>query len=213
MRYQSLITPEQYSRQKRTDIRSAMARALQTHLRELRIQTGSGLVGFGAVHDAWPDPEDTYQAPCTATVLPSGYDILSAGMAPALLDDTWEPRGQPGLALYKTGEVGANFDIGIRCPTDNERSLFVAAIEDAWITAGILMEGPGMRYGILLPMPDYWDVCMVASLRSVRLSDDEDHAIRNRREATITVFGTAPVVKLGPVQPLKITTTMIVNAT
>lgn len=201
--YPSLIQPSEYSRSQTADLRTAMARALQRYLQDLRAETGVPV--FQQVFDAWPDPESPYIAPCTATVLPGAVVYESAGMTPALLDETWEPKGQPGLALYKTAEVMAEFEIAIRCPTPEERVQAMAAIEDSWIAPGVLMAPEGARYGILLDMPDYWGLSLLASIKSSRISDDSDSALREHREGTISISAQAAVVKLGPVQPMAIT--------
>lgn len=200
------ISRSLYSRKQTLDVRSAMARALVTRLRALEVLLPEGgTTKFGAVYETWPDPEDAYVAPCTATVLPSPYPFEASQLTPALLEETWEPQGLPGFGLYKLAEVVADFEILIRCPTAEERRVFLAAMETAWVEPGLLMDSVnGPRYGIVLPMPEYWSVCAVFSQKSLRILDDEDRAMREHREAVLTVTGQAPQVKLDRVQPMKL---------
>lgn len=196
----------QYSRKRTKSLRAAMAEALQTKLLLARFDRGDGTTfPLAEVYPAWPDPEDHYVYP-SATILPGPATYEDAGMTPTLLDGTWEPEGQPGFGLYKLSELVVPFEVQVRAPTDSERDLLVAGLEDMWVEEGVLMDHEvGARYGVELDLPGYWGVCAIFSLQSVRILDNEDSAQRQHREAVLSVIGRAPQVKLGPVQPMKLT--------
>lgn len=201
----TIISPAAYSRTQTMDIRSAMARALAVKLTAAEYPAPDGRVlKFAEVFDTWPDPEDAYRPPGTAAILPAAYPMEPSQLTPTLLEETWEPAGQAGFGLYKTAEVMADFEILIRASTAAERRVFLTGIESMWVAEHVLMDPvQGARYGILLPMPEYWGTCAEFALKTIRVLDDEDRAMREHREAIITVSGLAAMVKLGPVQPMK----------
>lgn len=198
----------QYSRKRSKSLRAAMAEALQTKLLLARFDRGDGTTfPMAEVYPAWPDPEDHYVYP-SAVVLPGSAVYEDSGMTPTLLECTWEPEGQAGFGLYKTSELVATYEIQVRAPTDSERDLLVAGLEDMWIADGVLMDHvDGPRYGILLDLPAYWGITSTFSLQTVRILDNEESAQRQHREAVLSVTGRASQVKLGPVQPMKLTIT------
>lgn len=198
-----------YSRSATLDIRSAMALALVRKIdaAEFTAQDGTPL-RFAEVFDNWPTYQDTYRAPGTACVLPGDMPLEASRLTPSLMEDTWEPAGMPGLALYQLAEVNTSFDIAIKCPSIAERQVFLAGLENMWNHDDLLLDDAGARYGVSLPLPEYWGVDAVFSLKSVRLQDDENSAMREQREAVITVTGQAPQVVLRRVQPMTLTVRM-----
>lgn len=203
-------TPQQYSRSQSLDLRAAMATALAKKLRETEFPTpAGGTIRFAEVFDAWPRYTDRHVAPA-ACVLPSSWIYDAARMTPTLLEDTWEPKGAVGFGLYKLADITADFDIMIRAPSDAERSVLIAGLEQIWVAPEVLMDPlQGARYGVLLEMPEYWNVCAGFALKSARVLDDETRAMREHREAILTVTGQAPQVKLAPVRPLSLTVRVI----
>lgn len=194
-----------YPRTRTQSLRAAMAEAIATRLYALRFDVPGGPTMFAEVYAAWPDPESHYVTPA-AVVLPGPGTYEDAGLTPTLLDDTWEPQGRPGWGLYKTAELVVPFEVQVRCPTDAERDVVVATVEDSWIADGVLMDHrDGPRYGVVLEMPGYWGTCASFSLLSSRVMDDAEGVMRGQREATFQITGRAAQVKLGPVQPLKVT--------
>jgi hypothetical protein len=210
----SVVKPARppYSRVQMLDIHQAMARAIARHLATLPVlDTENMPVAFGAIYDHWPDPEDAYVAPCTASVMAVPYTYSASQLTPSLIESTWEPKGLPGQGLYKLAECEEDFEIRLRCPSSEARSWFVAALETAWVNPSLMMAHPnGGRYGISLNMPEYWGLDGTFKLKSAKVLDNEDNAMRKHREASIIVSGVAAQVKLGPVQPMKLTVTQTV---
>lgn len=201
-----MLPKASYSRKHILSLRAAMAFALTDKLRNTGFSTpGGGLTYLNEVYPEWPDPEDNFVTPA-ATIMPGTAVYEDAGMTPTLLQETWEPYGQPGWGLYKTSELVVPYTIQIRCPTSAERDVIVAGVEDMWVDDEVLMDHQeGARYGILIDLPQYWGVTATFTLMSMETLDNEDAAMRNHREATFSIMGRAPAVKLGPVQPCKLT--------
>ena len=196
-----MFTLDQYSRKASLNVRDAMARALSRHLKTLTFQFG---VRFTDVFDEWPSYVKRYRPPC-ACVLPSSW-AYSGWMTPTLLEDTWEPQGAQGFGLYKTGEAETELEISIATTSTEERALIEQGIEDAFVDPELLMsEQRGPRNAILLPMPEYYGLNVRFSLLRGRVIDDEDSAIREKRNAVLTVSAQASKVKVGPVYPLALT--------
>jgi hypothetical protein len=183
-----------------------MALALARKLRAAVFPRPSGgQLRFAEVFESWPDYTQRFVPPA-ACVLPGSWPYDAARMTPTLLEDTWEPHGDVGFGLYKTADISADFEINIRATSDAERAVLLAGLEDIWVADEVLMDHiSGARYGVLIEMTEYWGVCAGFALKSARVVDNEDMAIRNHREAIITVTGQAPQVKLAPVRPLKLT--------
>lgn len=209
-----MITRAQYSRKQRRSLRFALAGALQQLLVDTDFYTPDGTIThLSQVFDEWPSPEDNYTTPA-ACVLPGQGTYEDAGYTPTLLEETWEPKGQPGLGLYKTAELVVPYEIQVRAPTGAERDVIIMGLEDLWVAKGVLMDhAQGARYGILIDMPDYWGVTASFSLMYVRTMDDPDAAMRNHREAVVGVTARADHVKLGPVQPMKLTVRTVITST
>lgn len=196
----------QYSRKQTLDVRSAMATAIARKLRDSVFPRGSGgSIKFAEVFESWPSYEQRYVPP-SACVLPTPTLYDAARLTPTLLEDTWEPPGDVGFGLYQLADIEVEFEINIRAASSAERSDIIAGLEQAWVADGILMDQvAGARYGILLEMPEYWGLCAGFSLVSARTLDDEDKAMREHREAVLSVKGVASQVTLRPVRPLNLT--------
>jgi len=205
-------TPPTYSRSQTLDLRSAMSRAVAKRLREAEFfKPGGGTMRFAQVFDHWAEYQQRYIAN-TAAVVPSESLYDAARLTPTLLEDTWEPRGEVGVGLYKTADIETEVKVLMRCPTEAERAAFIAGVEDLWVSEQVLMDHEaGPRYGVLLPMVEYWSICAGFALKAIRVIDDEQRAMRDRWEAEILIAGQAPQVKLGPVRPLRLTVRMTVE--
>lgn len=206
------IVREQYSRSQSLDIKQAMASAVARYLRSLRFPRASGgSFAFSQVFEEWPEYEQRYVPP-SACVLPTPTIYAPARTTPTLLEDTWEIRGEPGFGLYKLADIEADFEINVRAPSNAERSDIIMGIEQIWVAEEVLMDhSSGARYGIELPMPEYWGLLATFALRSARVLDNEDMAMKGHREAILTLQGAAPQVKLGLVRPLNLNVKLRVN--
>ncbi len=204
---------EQYSRTKTRDLRGAMAEALKTYLAGISIPVEAGVVKFAKVFSEWPDYDDKFITP-SAVVLPSSAPYVAARLTPSLIEETWEPKGFQGFGLYALAEIDAEFEIKIRTTDKPTRSAIMSKLEELWVFPGYDMgdpyglrpdgqyQSPIDRYGVLLPMPDYYGLSARFALASQRVVDDQDPAMRNIREATITVTGQGRLVELLPVVPM-----------
>jgi len=193
-----MFTKDQYSRKATMAVRDAMACALARYLADLTFEFGVKLTG--AFHQ-WPSFVKRYRPPCVC-VLPSSWNY-GGWMTPTLLEDTWEPEGGQGFGLYKTGEAEAELEISIAVTSTAERTVIEQGIEDAFTDPqGLMSERRGPRNAILLPMPEYYGLKARFSLLRGRVIDDEDSAMREKRNAVITVSAQASKVRVGPVYPL-----------
>lgn len=183
-----------------------MAATLARHLREVEFPIPSGgSFRFAEVFDVWPRYTDRNVSPA-ACVLPSSWLYDAARLTPTLLEETWEPQGGVGFGLYKLADITLDFEINIRAPSAPERSAILMGIETAWVDPDVLMnQETGARYGVVLPMPEYWGVCAGYSLKSARILDDAGSSMREQREAIMVVTAQAPQVKLASVRPLRLT--------
>jgi hypothetical protein len=197
------ISRDQYSRKATRDVKSAMAQALARHLEGLEFFNPSRFQ-FAAVFDEWPSYLDRYVPP-SACVLPTSAKYADALFTPTLLEDTWEVKGEAGFGLYKLAEMDVDMEVSIRCAHVSERDAVMLGVEQSFVFPELLMsEAFGPRYGIMLPLPDYYGLCARFALSASRVIDDEDHAIREQRDAVFTVSAQASVVRVGPVYPLNL---------
>jgi hypothetical protein len=193
------MTKAEYPRKATRDVRNAAALALSRHMMGLTWE-GTEHQRFAEVFDSWPEFLDRYQPPA-ACVLPAGW--VYGAWEYTLLEDTWEPKGLPGFALYKTNELECEIEVSIRTTSPAEREVIVLAIEDAFQDPEMLMsQKRGPRNSIILPMPEYYGLTARFSLQRGRTIDDPDSALRERRDAVLTVSVQAIKVKVGPVYPM-----------
>jgi hypothetical protein len=207
-----IIDLSAYSRSQTLDARAAMARAVVKKLQRMMFRDPYGhSVQLAEVFEAWPSAGDRFIPPA-AVVLPGPWLYDAARLTPTLMEDTWEPRGQRGWGLYKLADISLDFEILIRAASDAERSVIVQGFEVAWVADEVTSDPvEGARYGIVLPMPEYWGICAEFALKSARVLDDEDRAMREHREVIFTINGVAPQVKVAPVRPMSPTVRVIVN--
>lgn len=200
-----VLSPDQFSRKQTTDLETALALAtLKVIDRAYPGPGGVGLIKFEQMYEDWPSYEDADVVPA-ATVLPDAPLIYGPSHpVPRLLEDTWEKPGEPGLGLYELCEATREFDIQIRGSTTAERNALLAGLESIFVDDALLIAPKmGARYGVIVPLPEYWGLsARLVRLQSVKL-DDQDTAARNIAEARVTVRAHAPNVRLGIVQPFK----------
>jgi len=198
------ITREEFSRRRTCDLETAMARGLKRLLEAAVFPAPGGPVRFLEVFDEWPGLNDGNVAPA-ACVLPDNDITYSAPEnTPALLEDTWERRGEPGFGLYKLSEGTKDLVVQARATTGAERTAIKGGIEEMFVDPRVLMTDEGVRYGIITTLPDYYGVPARYTLISSRKPDDADSAARNIEEAEFVVRCEAPHVVVGPVQPFKL---------
>jgi hypothetical protein len=202
---------DQYSRRKTMSARGAMSLALSRFLEQQTFHN-PGPFRFARVFSQWPSFVDKFVSP-SACVLPGEWRYVDALMTPALCPETVEPPstvpGQmagDGFGLYKLSEVEQDFEISMRASSVGERDAIVETLEEIWHAPGLLMnDASGARYGILLPLPEYFGVDARFSLLSARTIDNEETAIREHRDAVFTLSGQTIQVTVGPVSPLRLT--------
>lgn len=198
------ITREQYSRKATRDARGAMALALARHLAGLKF-FNPAMFQFVRVFAEWPSQLDRYIPP-SAVVLPSAWKYADWAFTPHLLEDTWENPGEAGFGLYKLSEIEVELEVSVRTNHVSEREAVILGVEESFVDPELLMsEKYGGRYGLLLDLPEYYNLTARFALQSARVIDDEDRAMREQRDAVFVISAQAPQVRVGPVNPLRLT--------
>lgn len=204
----------QYSKSQTMSARRAMQTALARHIKDLRLPNGRG---FTQVFTDWPAYEGKYVPP-TAVVMPAaGWKYADWSTSPTLLEDTAEPidptTGQiigAGWGLYKLAEIEMDLEITFSAQDNVLRDEVLAFLEEQFVAPDVLMdEINGPRYGIIVHMPEYFGLSCRFALSEGRVIDDEGTAMRDKREAVLTISAQAPHVKVGPVKPLILTVTKV----
>ena len=183
-----------FSRTASLDARDALAMALRRHVEALTF-AGSQAQKFAEVFEEWPSFIDSEVVPA-ACVLPGEFRYADAHMTPRLLEETWEPKGMPGWALQKTAELMCEFQLVIRTNLPAERPILMRAIEESF------QLGTDQRYGILVDLPEYYQIKGRFSLQGGSVIDNEDTAMREKRDAAFTVSASAPKVQVVAVWPM-----------
>jgi len=180
-----------------------MAMSLANHIASLEWQApGGGMTHFAEVFETWPAFIDRFVSP-SACVLPGDWKYGDSAFSPKLLEDTWENPGEPGFALYKVSEIECDLEISMRASSPAECEAAIRGVEEAFQNPGFLMDDPqGAQYGRWLTLPEYFGVPVRFALKGGRVIDNEDTAMREQRNAVITVMAQAPQVIVGPVYPL-----------
>lgn len=191
-----------YSRKATMDARDALAMALRRHVESLRF-TGCQADRFAEVFDEWPSFNEGMVVPAAA-VLPGEFRYDAWSLSPHLIEETWEPTGKPGWGLYQTAEVAAELQLDIRTNQIFERPILMRAIEDSFQAPNMLMDNTAARYGLLLDMPEYYGLKGRFAILSGSVIDNEDAAMREKRDAIFTISARVPKVQVGPVWPMAI---------
>ena len=195
----------QFSRKASIGVRNALALALARLVQDMTFP-GSQAQSFAVVYDEWPDFLDTGVFPA-ACILPGEFRYADSQMTPRLLEDTWEPKGMPGWGLQKTAELQTEFQLVIRTNLAGERAQLMQAVEDLFQPQDNLMDQTGPRYGLVVPLPEYYGVNGRFALLSGAVIDNEDTAMREKRDAAFTISASAPKVQVAPVWPMALQVT------
>lgn len=187
---------EKYSRTATRDVRDAMAMALRRLIEGL-VFPGSQAQRFAEVFDEWPSFLENQECPA-ACILPGEFRYSDAYFTPRLLEETWEPKGMPGWALNKTAELQTDFQLGVRTNLIAERAIIMRAVEEAF------QHGTDLRYGVILPLPDYYQLSARFVLTGGSVIDNEDTAMREKRDAAFTISAYAPKVQVVPIWPMSL---------
>jgi hypothetical protein len=196
-----------------------MALAFSRHLESLQFSHAGGAFQLSEVFDDWPSYTSRLIPP-SACILPGTWRYADWAFTPKLLEDTAEPAittdgmPGPGFALEKTAEMEAELEISIHSNNVAERDAVLLGIEDALVSpSGLMSEAAGPRYGILLPLPEYYALEGRFALQSARVIDDEERAMREQRDAVVTVSCQASKVQVVPVFPLRLSIRLAVERT
>jgi len=196
-----MMPREMYSRRQKLDLRLAIAAALAEYLRTLKFSADGRTFKFASVYDSWPNWLQGGQP--SAAVLPDDKLVYPRTQrAPVLMEETWEPVGQAGWGLYQLAEATCDMQLLVRAATNGERSAIIAEVENAFVAAGASgNDEAGRRVGLVLPMPDYYQLDARFTLLEQRVLDDAETAARNRNEAMFVLAAQAPQVRLDMVRP------------
>ena len=78
------------------------------------------------------------------------------------------------------------------------------AVEDLFQPVDNLMDQTGPRYGIVVPLPEYYGIHGRFALLAGAVIDNEDTAMREKRDAAFTISASAPKVQIVPVWPMAV---------
>jgi hypothetical protein len=200
-----MLRKEEFSRQQSMGLRESMAAALVRLLQSTTFigPLGRGVIKLETAFMEWPSYPDEYMGPA-ACVLPGEGKDVEGRLLPNLLEDTWEPKGQPGWGLYVLGEYESEFTIRVRAASAVERDAIIAGVEQLFVQdPGQMLIAPdkGNRYGTLLDLPEYFQSQARFGLKSTTVLDDEESAMREQREVAFIVSGQAKKLRVGLVQP------------
>jgi hypothetical protein len=200
-----------YSRRATLDLATAMATALRRLLLSAELKMPDGTpVRFSEVFEEWPGAEDEYVPPA-ACVLPGELVYGAAYPTPAPLEDTWEPPGQYGFMLTKVAEAELPIEVEVRTPTQGQRAQVVAALESLFFDRPVGHLGTDSRYGVVVPMPEYFGLPAHFALDRNRKLDDQDRALRNAWETVVRLNAQAPQVVLGRASPFTVSVEEVVG--
>jgi hypothetical protein len=200
-----MLAREDFSLKATQSIRGAMASALAAYVAGLSWDLDDGTtVKFAQVFDRWPHYLQRTVDP-SACVLPGSWKYGDALLTPTLLENTWEPKGGDGWGLYQTSEAEVELELSLRATTSEERDQLIQGLEDSFQDPDVLMSQRGAANRIVLPLPTYYGLSARYSLLSGRTIDSEEQAMREQRDAVLTISAQAPKVKVGPVHPMSIT--------
>ena len=188
-----------FSRKASLDVRGALAMALRRHVEGLTF-AGSQDQNFAEVFEEWPSFNES-EVPPAACVLPGEWKYADAHMTPRILEDTWEPKGMPGWALQKTAELMCEFQLVIRTNLPAERTILMRAIEESF------QKDTDQRYGILVDLPEYYQLTGRFVLLGGSVIDNEDTAMREMRDAAFTISASSPKVQVVPIWPMSLSIT------
>lgn len=200
------FTLEQFSRKQTLDLSTAIATAVARHMKDALFPGpgGVGSIQLAEVFADWPSYEQAQLSPAGCILPDSALVYDEAYPTPFLLDETWEPVGAPGFGMYALSEVKRDLDVVVRAATSPERNALVAGIEGLFFRPEIsALPGPS-RYGVLLTMPEYFDLPVRVSLAESRKMDNAESAVRNVWESQILLRTQAKHCVVRPVRPFNV---------
>lgn len=199
-----VFTPQQFSRSQSVDLETACALALIRWIDQPYPAPGGGpaQIKLAQVFEDWATFQDNFVSP-GAVVEPDGELLYGPGQTePRLMEETWEPQGGVGFGLYVLSEATKDFTLTVRSSNQAERNALKAGIEAAFVDPAVLLAPPlGARYGVVVQVPEYWDLPFTLKLLGSRKPDDAQKAAANIWDAEFRVAVQARHVKLGPVRP------------
>lgn len=217
-----VFTAEQYSRSASVDLETAISLAVKAAISgTFPGPGGKGKVAFSETFEDWATFEDNFVTPAAA-VLPQDELLYGPShLTPALLEDTWEPPGEAGFGLYELSEGSREVHVQIRSSNQQERNALKAGVEGAFVRPSVLMvpapvspassaqddltnKDSGVRYGLIVRVPEYWNLPVRLELLGSRKLDDSEHAARNQWEAEFRIAAQASHVVLRPVRPFRV---------
>lgn len=178
-----------YTRMRRCCARDAVARGLAEYLRTLVLDDedaeGRDRVQLQVVRDVPSDPNDQSEYP-GACVFAQGASSYADEDGPLSGDVLHE--FEDGLTLYVATEHSTPLSIELWATNDVERSLFVAAIEDA-------LSPVEWMSGCRLALPHYFGAHAEYRLTSVIWMDDAANVERDYRRAVFEVESRVPLIQ------------------
>lgn len=202
-----MILLDEYPYQRKMDVRSALCTALALYLKglDLSLLTARRVHSFKHVFAEWPEQEDRFEPP-SACVLPGEGAYEDRSLTPSPMEETWYPEGQEGFVLWLVAEYTIPLDIYVRATDRGQRWALIGALEDAFVPAdlGSAAFTSSDTYGILLPVPDYYDRTARFSLRTSRVDDNAEAAGRRVREGVVGVEARCQHVVVRPAKPMRV---------
>lgn len=209
---------EQFSRSASTDLETAISLAVERVLdRDFPGPGGEGTIRIEEFFTDWADLNDAFVNPSAAVLPDEELKYGPSQMTPRALEDTWEPKGEPGFCLMEIQEAMREFEIVVRASEIEQRNALKGGIETAFqdprgllVVAGNGQAGaarlaPGDRAGIVVAeMPEYWRLPCRLTLLGSRKMDDADRAAKKAYEARFRLRAEASLVMLQAMQPMRV---------
>lgn len=207
-----------YSRSASTDLETAISNAVERVLdRDFPGPGGVGTIRLEEFFTDWADLNDQFVSPSAAVLPDEELKYGPSQTTPHALEDTWEPRGEPGFCLMEIQEASREFEIVVRAAEVEQRNALKGGIETAFqdprgllVVAGEGQAGtarlaPGDRAGVVVAeMPEYWRLPCRLTLLASRKLDDADSSARHVYEARFRLRAEASLVMLQPMQPMRV---------
>jgi hypothetical protein len=215
-----VFTPDQYSRSATVDLETAISLAVERVISQPYPRLDSqGVITLAEIYSDWPTMDDEFVSP-SAVILPQDELLYGPShLTPRLLEDSWEPRGQNGFGLYELSEGTREFQLQVRSGVQAERNALKAGIEGAFVASSVIAVPPpnptpptvqapsrfeGQRYGIIVRVPEYWNLPVRLTLKGSHKLDDADLAAKNQWAAEFRIEAQAPHVVLRPVPAFRV---------
>lgn len=175
------------AKEKETDVRTAVTRALAEYLRRLDVYWAGGRYSrFAVVAETWAEPEDVAGYPGAAvwTDEPGIYD-----------DSRFTPRThmlEDGVLLREVCEFTQTLKVELFCTDPQERMALVSMLEDGF-------EPVDWMYGFVLEAPHYHNARITYEKLNMGYLDDATQANARVRNALFTLNASCPQYRLSGV--------------